>query len=223
MKDNYLLRNLRKHVQRQHLQVLALVVFLCSFLVLSCNVYTHLSHKQQIEEIVYTPQEYVSTSVFATASRPTKLSIPSIDLEASFEDPLSLDESGALNVPKAYDTVGWYEHSPTPGELGPSVIIGHVDSYTGPAVFFSLGQVSEGDLINIEREDGSTVVFEILGFERVEQAEFPLEKVYGAIEYAGIRLITCTGIYDKGEQRYSHNLIVYGIFVEINNKAIDNN
>ena len=122
---------------------------------------------------------------------------------------------GHSSVPEAYDTVGWYKYSPTPGELGPSVILGHVDSYEGPAVFFSLGQVHVGDPIEIEREDGSVVVFSITGYERVEQTAFPTDRVYNDISHAGIRLITCSGIFDKGAQRYSHNLIVYGELSEI--------
>ena len=151
----------------------------------------------------------------ASSSRPVQLRIPSINVSTVFEEPLGLDEEGALDVPEGYDTVGWYKHSPTPGELGPSVILDHVDSYEGPAVFFSLGQVSVGDAIEIEREDGSVVVFTITGYERVEQSTFPTDRVYNDLPFAGIRLITCSGIFDKGAQRYSHNLIVYGELSEV--------
>jgi sortase (surface protein transpeptidase) len=144
-----------------------------------------------------------------------QLSIPSVNISAPFEAPLGLTERGTVAIPEAYTTVGWYKYGPTPGALGPSVVLGHVDSVDGPAVFFSLGQVNIGDNILIDREDGSTVVFEITELERIRQGDFPTQKVYGNIPYAGIRLITCTGIYDKGVQRYSHNLIVYGTLKEI--------
>lgn len=147
-------------------------------------------------------------------SRPNRLVIPKIKLDTNFTEPLGLTESGEVGVPDTYTDVGWYKYSPTPGALGPAVILGHVDSYTGPAVFFSLGQLSPGDDIFVDREDGSRAHFQVMYFERYEQVEFPTEKVYGNIDYAGLRLITCTGTFDKGKQRYSHNLVVYAKLVE---------
>ena len=147
-------------------------------------------------------------------AEPTLLSIPKINLETSFTKPLGLDGEGAVEVPDDYEQVGWYENSPTPGELGPAVILGHVDSREGPAVFFSLGQLSEGDDIFITRADGSTAHFQVVTLERYEQVAFPTAKVYGDINYAGLRLITCTGTYEKGKQRYTQNLVVYAKLVE---------
>jgi len=146
-------------------------------------------------------------------SLPVRLKVPAANINTTFEPPLGLDEHGALAVPDGYEKVGWYKYGPTPGELGPAVIVGHVDSYEGPAVFFSLGQAKEGDKIYVEREDGSTAVFEITGYERIEQSEFPTTRVYGNINYAGLRLITCTGTYSHTAERYSHNLIVYAKLV----------
>ena len=85
---------------------------------------------------------------------------------------------------------------------------------TGPAVFFSLGQLKIGDDIYIERADGTTVHFKVESMERPAQSDFPTARVYGDIDHAGLRLITCTGIYVRGTQRYTHNLIVYARLVE---------
>lgn len=151
-------------------------------------------------------QNYLSTA----ASEPLSLRIPSINLTAQFEDPLGIDGEGSVEVPEDYEKVARYIHGPTPGETGPSVILGHVDSLDGPAVFYSLGQVKKGDIIEIDREDGTVAIFKVSKIERVEQKSFPSERVYGAVPYAGVRLITCSGTYDKNKERYSHNLIVYG-------------
>lgn len=147
-------------------------------------------------------------------SEPIALSIPKINLETTFEEPLGINSDGMSEVPKGYTQVGWYKFGPTPGELGPAVILGHVDSYQGPAVFFSLGQLREGDDIFVEREDGTRAHFQVTKLERNKQSNFPTHEVYGDINHAGLRLITCTGIFERGAQRYSHNLVVFAELVK---------
>jgi sortase (surface protein transpeptidase) len=147
-------------------------------------------------------------------SQPTRIRIPSVAVETAFTEPLDLDAERVIQVPNSYTEVGWYKHSPTPGELGPSVVLGHVDSKDGPGVFYSLGQVDVGDEIFITRADGNEVMFVVTALERPLQNAFPTEKVYGNIDHAGLRLITCSGIYLKGVKRYTNNLIVYAALVE---------
>lgn len=152
---------------------------------------------------------------------PMKIRIKKANIEANFEAPLGLKESGEIETPESYETVAYYKYGPTPGEIGPAVVLGHVDSFEGPAVFFSLGQLTEGDQIDIERVDGTIATFAVTSMERRPQRDFPTASVYGDIPYAGLRLITCTGIYDHGELRYSHNLIVYAALVATSTKAIE--
>lgn len=149
-----------------------------------------------------------------THSEPARIRIPKINIDTTFVAPLGLAANGEVAVPDSDTEVGWYQYSPTPGELGPSVVLGHVDSYTGPAVFFYLGQVEPGDDIYIDRADGSTAHFIVEELERPKQSEFPTARVYGNLNYAGLRLITCSGIYERGKQRYTHNLVVYARLVE---------
>ncbi len=160
-----------------------------------------------------TPEEVVEegeapVSQYAR-SEPVHLMIPKINLDTTFVPPLGLNEDKTVSVPDSYTEVGWYTYGATPGEIGPAVILGHVDSYEGPAVFFSLGQLEEGDEVMVERADGTTATFVVESKERVPQSDFPTEKVYGQIDYAGLRLVTCTGTFNRGKQEYSHNLIVY--------------
>jgi sortase (surface protein transpeptidase) len=219
---NRILKILSKDKQRQHSRVLAFVVFTLSTVVSLWLIQGAYSDSHFVTYSLYKdteqsqePKEHVIT---ASSSLPLTLRIPSIHVSAEFETPLGLSPEGAVEVPVAYDTVGWYKYGPTPGEIGPAVIFGHVDTVEGPAVLYSLGQVHEGDEVIIEREDGSTVIFEIQDFERVKQCEFPNDKVYGNLPYAGIRIITCSGVFDKKSQNYSHNLIVYGKLKSIENR-----
>ncbi len=154
-----------------------------------------------------------SSEVVLVESTPVRLRIPRIELDVPFVAPLGLAQNGEVEVPTSFTEVGWYKYSPTPGELGPSVVLGHVDSVSGPAVFYSLGQVEVGDEILVEREDASIARFVVERLERYEQVEFPTESVYGNIDHAGIRLITCSGTFDRDRDRYTHNLVVYGRLV----------
>jgi hypothetical protein len=142
-------------------------------------------------------------------SLPVRLRVPKLAIDAPFEEPLGLKPNKEIEVPGGFDTVGWYKYGPQPGSLGPAVVLGHVDSYEGAAVFYHLGQLAVGDSIFIDREDGTVAEFVVTELERIPQSEFPQDRVYGNIDHAGLRLVTCTGVYDHGAYRYSHNLIVY--------------
>jgi sortase (surface protein transpeptidase) len=169
--------------------------------------------KYQTVEAPTTSGISVTEGITLPKSLPTRIRIPSIGVDAPFETPLGLTPAQEIEVPVGYETVGYYENGPTPGELGPAVILGHVDSYEGPAVFFSLGQLKDGDEIEIEREDGSVAIFAVTSLERHAQSGFPTEKVYSDTNHAGLRLITCTGVYDRNSLRYTHNLIVFAKLV----------
>lgn len=147
-------------------------------------------------------------------SAPILLRIPRIDVATSFAGALGLNDDNTVEVPSSYEEVGWYKYGPTPGEIGPAVVLGHVDSYQGPAVFYRLGQLEAGDLIYVDRADGSTVTFRVTSLERHPQSDFPTAKVYSDIPYAGLRLITCTGTYDRNVLRYTHNLVVFAELVD---------
>lgn len=163
--------------------------------------------------VVKTPPDSVvgatSTAGVLPEAVPVRVRIPSVGIDAAFEGSLGLNPDQTIEVPESFTEVGWYGYGPTPGELGPAVILGHVDSYRGPAVFWSLGQLEVGNEIFVERADGTTVRFVVSELRRVDQDEFPTRDVYGDIDHAGLRVITCSGTYERGIQRYSHNLIVF--------------
>jgi LPXTG-site transpeptidase (sortase) family protein len=147
-------------------------------------------------------------------SRPTRLVIPKIFVDAPFTD-LAIDRSGQLEPPPAKDTnlVGWYAKGVSPGEAGTSIIAGHVDTATSPAVFASLSDLKKGDEFHVVREDGSKASFVVDGSESFEKDRFPNERVYADTDQAQVRLITCAGSYDHEAKDYTENLVVFAHLV----------
>jgi sortase (surface protein transpeptidase) len=114
-----------------------------------------------------------------------------------------------MEVPDDYDVAGWYVHGPRPGDIGPAIIAGHVDSKRGPAVFYRLRDLAEGDSIEVGRADGSVAVFRVDAVEQYPKNRFPTAKVYGDLDHAGLRLITCGGDFDRSRGHYRDNIVVY--------------
>lgn len=187
------------------------VLFVCVCALASLGRYVPEAVVPPPEEVTETYVAEVAEEYIATGGvvEPQMLRIPKLDMTARFGPTLGLRANKEVEVPTDYDQVGWYEHSPVPGTLGPAVVLGHVDSREGPAVFYALGQLQAGDEIVVERSDGQAVVFEVTMSERYDQSEFPTELVYGDIDHAGLRLVTCSGWYDKERDRYSHNRVVF--------------
>jgi sortase (surface protein transpeptidase) len=108
----------------------------------------------------------------------------------------------------------WLTVTPTPGQLGPATIIGHVDSAAyGPAVFFRLGDLRQRDTISVTRADGTVAVFEVERVVEYPKAKFPTFAVYGNTDHAALRLITCGGIFDPAQRSYEDNIVVYASLV----------
>ncbi|MFE7794406.1 class F sortase [Streptomyces sp. NPDC057460] len=152
----------------------------------------------------------VPTGLFMPRSKPTKLQIPSIAVNAPFT-PLSLGAKGQLNAPPPNDTnlVGWYKGGVTPGERGSAIVAGHVDTTTGPAVFLQLQFVKQGATVDITRADGSVATFKVDSVEKFSKASFPDELVYADTPNAQLRLITCGGTYDRKAKDYKDNVVVF--------------
>lgn len=142
------------------------------------------------------------------SSRPREIRIPAIDVRSTLER-LDTNTSGKLDVPRDPDRAGWFTGSPTPGAPGPAVIAGHVTWDRDPVVFFDLADLRTGDRIEVTRADGTIAEFDVTGLEQYPKVDFATEKVYGAIDHAGLRLITCGGEYDDAQRRYSDNLVVF--------------
>jgi LPXTG-site transpeptidase (sortase) family protein len=142
-------------------------------------------------------------------SLPVSLSIPAINLDTPLIT-TGQQSDGAIQMPVRYDVAAWYDKSPTPGERGPSIIAGHVDNWRGIGVFFRLKQLKYGDTFSVTRADGTTAHFTVLDVEEYSKEAFPSKEVYGGINYAGIRLITCGGTFNRQTGAYDDNIVVFG-------------
>ncbi|MFC0864773.1 class F sortase [Sphaerimonospora cavernae] len=138
---------------------------------------------------------------------PERIDIPALKLQAPLVK-LGLTTEGDVELPP-FDkpsAAGWYTGSAVPGDPGASVIIGHVDTKTAPAVFFHLRDLSAGAAVKVLRSDGMTVSYRVDSVERVPKERFPAERVYAE---DGLRLITCGGSFDWSRHEYRDNVIVY--------------
>ncbi|GEB55313.1 hypothetical protein GCM10017674_53160 [Streptomyces gardneri] len=143
-------------------------------------------------------------------SAPVRLKIPKLGVDAPFID-LKIGPSGALDPPPADNTnlVGWQASGISPGERGTSIIAGHLDTATGPAVFARLNELEAGDTFEVTRADGTTAAFLIDSVEDFHKDDFPDQRVYGDTPDALVRLITCAGTYDRKAKDYTENLVVF--------------
>lgn len=144
-------------------------------------------------------------------SAPTRLRIPAIGVNSSLME-LGLQSDGSLEVPPDAVPAGWFTGSPTPGELGPAIIAGHVRWNGTPGVFQHLTDLEVDDVVDIARQDGSTAVFRVTRIEHFAKSAFPTDAVYGNIPRAGLRLITCGGL-DPDTNSYEENVVVFAVLV----------
>jgi Sortase domain len=139
---------------------------------------------------------------------PVRLAIPAIGVATPLVR-LGLEADGGMEVPADFGRAGWFTGGPAPGQVGPSVIAGHVDSRTGPAVFHRLRELRPGQAILVERADGSRLRFVVEQTRSYPKAGFPTAAVFGPVPEAALRLITCGGDFDRARGSYRDNLVVF--------------
>jgi sortase (surface protein transpeptidase) len=141
-------------------------------------------------------------------SVPTRVAIPALHVNVALAT-LGRQADGSMQVPADGHTVGWYKLAPTPGSLGPAVLAGHVDFKGKPGSFARISTLHRGDQIAVTRQDGTTAKFAVTAVDRYAKDQFPSAAVYGPIDHAGLRLITCGGPFDSGTGHYVDNIVVY--------------
>ncbi|MFY1704041.1 class F sortase [Micromonospora sp. WMMA1923] len=148
-------------------------------------------------------------------SRPITVSIPQIGVHTSVLE-LGTNPDGTVQTPplEQADLTGWYQRGASPGEVGNAVIIGHVDSREGPAVFWSLGALQPGGTVQVTREDGRTLTFTIDAVRSYPKTDFPSQLVYGPNDRPGLRLVTCGGQFDQNAGTYLNNTVVFATLAE---------
>lgn len=140
---------------------------------------------------------------------PTQLSIPSLGLEAENLVDLGIAEDGTMEVPEDWDAVGWFTDGGAPGGRGPTVLAGHVDSTTGPAVFYDLNRLTPGDAVEVTDEEDTVHEYVVDRVEEHAKSDFPTHEVFGASPQDELRLITCGGEFDTAANSHEENLIVF--------------
>ncbi|WP_214703627.1 MULTISPECIES: class F sortase [unclassified Exiguobacterium] len=155
----------------------------------------------------------------AKAVTPVQIQIPKIDVDTAIEQVGVLD-NGQMGVPEDENQVGWFEPGVTPGSKGNAVIAGHVDSKTGPAIFYQLDQLTKGDDVLIQDEAGNTLRFRVTKTERYDTKTAPIEEIFGATSNRNLNLITCSGTF--GDGGYDERFVVYTELVDTElNETVD--
>ncbi|MDQ6873854.1 MAG: class F sortase [Actinomycetota bacterium] len=157
-----------------------------------------------------TPVAAAKTPADLPVLPPSEVAIPKIGVRSRLVD-LGLNPDGTLQVPGDFALAGWYSQGPAPGARGgpPALIVGHVDSYRGPAVFFRLKELAVGDRVRVRRIDGVTLTFRVYRTAVFPKNAFPDKQVYAPSSRAELRLITCTGVFDRSHRSYLSNFVAY--------------
>jgi hypothetical protein len=145
---------------------------------------------------------------------PARLEIPAIGVSTPL-DRLGLAADGTLEVPVDFARAGWFPGGTLPGQQGPAVIAGHVDSRSGPAVFYRLRELRTGDTVEVERADGVRLRFTVEALARYRKRALPTAAVFGPVAWPALRLITCGGTFDRDRGSYRDNLVVYARLVGV--------
>jgi len=145
-----------------------------------------------------------------TRSRPVALAIPSIGVDSNKVVDLGKEPDGSLQVPTDFGQPGWFTGGPAPGQFGPAVIAGHVDSKSGPGIFYRLGSLHPGASVTVTRADGSIARFTVDKVARYPKDRFPTIAVYSDTTHRSeLRLITCGGQFDHRTGHYVDNVVAY--------------
>jgi hypothetical protein len=145
---------------------------------------------------------------YVDVAEPVRLRIPAVGIDSPLTH-LGVAPDRTIEVPKDFATAGWFAQGPRPGQPGPAVILGHVDSKAGPAVFYRLARLPVGAEVLVDRADGSTIDFWVRSTQHVEKTAFPTDLVYAPTLEPSLRLVTCGGPFDHSRSSYLDNVIVY--------------
>lgn len=166
----------------------------------------------RVTHTVSTPSKI--SPLHAARSIPVSLSVPAINLTVSLST-LGLNFDGTVQVPTDIQQPGWYRLGPTPGQVGSAVILGHVDSYQGPAVFYNLRALVAGDQVNVTLADGVVAEFQVSSVSQYLKTQFPGQQIYASQGFSALQLVTCGGAFDSSTGHYLSNIVVYTSLVKV--------
>jgi sortase A len=167
----------------------------------------------QVPELTVTSYQFPSATLALPA--PSRLQIPALKLDTAIV-PVGLEPDGAMAMPRGFDEVGWFSQGAIPGTSGRSTLSGHLDSKSGPAIFYTLHKLKPTDLVYVELGDGQMVAtFRITETATYAADQVPLTQIFGPADTAQLVLITCAGNFDRKTGLYSDRLVVYANLMEI--------
>ncbi|MFJ9506697.1 class F sortase [Streptomyces anulatus] len=149
-----------------------------------------------------------TTSDDRTPAPPVRIRIPAIGIDQPLIG-LRVQQDGRLGVPDEPENIGWWSDGPRPGGPGATVVVGHVDSATGPGAFHGLSTLDPGDEVTMVQDDRSTTTFTVKALRQYGKDAFPDNQVYATSGPPALHLITCSGTYDRSRREYRDNLVVY--------------
>jgi sortase (surface protein transpeptidase) len=168
----------------------------------------------QVDEAPAAPAAGPPVVPAAVRSAPLELRIPAIGVSTSMAE-LGLNPDNTVEVPTDFQQAGWFAPGPAPGQPGSAVILGHVDSHRGPAVFFRLRSLRRGDAVEVRLADGAVAHFAVTAVETYLKEEFPAERVYGPHGGSALQLVTCGGEFDRKARSYLSNIVAYTSLVAL--------
>jgi len=151
-------------------------------------------------------------------STPVALRIPAINLAVSLST-LGLNPDRTVQVPTDFQEPGWFDLGPSPGQVGSAVILGHVDSYQGPAVFFRLRALHPGDQVEVSLADGMIAHFMVTTVVMYPKDQFPADQVYASHGGSALQLVTCGGAFDTHTRSYLSNVVAYTTLTSVSTAA----
>jgi len=170
-------------------------------------------------ELSVSPGGAARTSVgvdpVAPRPAPVALRIPAIGVDVSLST-LGLNADHTVQVPTDFQQAGWFGLGPSPGQTGSAVILGHVDSYTGPAVFFQIRTLRAGDQVNVSLADGAIAHFQVSAVAMYAKDQFPAQQVYAPHGGSALQLVTCGGTFDTHTRSYLSNIVAYTTLIAMN-------
>lgn len=137
---------------------------------------------------------------------PVSILIESAGIDAPIERVDIVD--GVMQNPSGPWVVSWYDDLPALGEGGNVVMAGHVDYWdTGPAVFWELPNLAEGDVIQVVGENGDVYEYSVQWSRLYDVAteltpEVIQADVVGETDEESLTLITCGGDFNVDTQEY---------------------
>ncbi|MFD1356979.1 class F sortase [Fictibacillus halophilus] len=166
--------------------------------------------KQQIasSSTELTPPEGLKLKADNEGIVPASIEIPALNVNTEIEK-VGRMGNGQMGVPKGFDTVGWFGEGAKPGSPGNAVMAGHVDSKTGPAVFYKLEDLDKGDEVIVKDNDGKPLTFVVTGKEKYDRKNAPVDKIFDYSYGSKLNLITCTGNFNRDEGTHEERLVVY--------------